>query len=580
MTVTANVEFGRYMGRLSALFALLVLILAMIGIRVWQTSNRFVAEDTWVAHTLEVKNATQTVLARLGGIQAAATVYAATGAPLRAAEFTVESPQLDTDLAALAKLVQENPEQKQRVIAFSTAVQVRQDLLAEAVAARRQTGKLPRLPENAPTDAHRVAASIIAAEDALLSLRREQARNTARLTRTLTASAVLLSIGFLALMFWLIRNAHRRTAISAHELRAANTQLADALNETRRSSSDLQHLNQFGEMLQACHTLDEVRAGIPDAMQELLPGIGGRVALLNPSQNLLSVGAHWGDHGVIAESIFAPEDCWALRRGQAYPLAGTSGGFVCQHVHWPNPDLPDAGYLCIPLTAQGEVIGVMTVDANRSIDANSRRLAIAAAEQLALALANLRLQETLRTQSIRDPLTGLFNRRYLEVSLERELARAARRNHPMAVLMLDLDHFKRFNDSHGHDAGDTLLVQFADVLKRNTRSEDIACRYGGEEFTILLPEVDADSARKRAERIRNATAEMIVKLREQPLERISVSIGLAIFPDDARNGIDLLRNADAALYRAKRAGRNRIMTVDDDKTASGSKDIVPKPSHE
>ncbi len=555
------------MVRLSILFAVLVMILMTIGILVWRTSNRFVAEDAWVAHTLEVKSATQTVLARLGAIQAAATVYGATGAPLRAAEFIVESPLLDDDLAALAALVNDNPEQQKRVRDFRTAAQGRQDLLASIVAQRRETGKIPPLPENAPTGARRSAAQIIAAEDALLSTRRQEARYTARLTRALTASAVLLSIGFLALMFWLIRISSRRNAIAARELRAANSQLADILKQTQRSSSDLQHLNQFGEMLQACRTLDEVRAGIPDAIGDLLPGIGGRVALLNPSQNLLAVGVHWGEHGVIAESIFAPEDCWALRRGQTYPLAGASGGFVCQHVHWPNPDLPDARYLCVPLAAQGEVIGVMTFDASGPIDAHSRRLAITAAEQLAMALANLRLQETLRTQSIRDPLTGLFNRRYLEVSLERELARAARRNHPLTVLMLDLDHFKRFNDTHGHDAGDTLLMEFAEVLKRNTRSEDIACRYGGEEFTILLPEVDDANGRKRAEQIRAATAELVALHRGQPLEHVSVSIGMALFPDNARIGADLLRSADSALYRAKRTGRNRVVAASDDETA-------------
>lgn len=565
--VLTKIESRKYLRRLSALFIALVLILATVGILVWKSSNRFSAEDAWVQHAKDVENATQTAIGRLSALQAAATVYGATGAPLRSAEFSLESPRLEDDLTTLAALVEDDPAQTRRVQAFSKAVQARYELLTQIVSTRRKTGQIPALPEEAPTQLRRDAAQIIAANNEFLSASRQKAHYAAHMTRILTASAIVLSIGFLGVMFWLMRHASWRSAMAARQLRAANSQLADALDETRRRSNDLKHLNQFAEMLQACRTIDEVRAGLVDAFGQLLPGFGGRMALLNPSQNLLAVGAHWGEHGLIAESIFAPEDCWALRRGQAYPPAESSGGFVCQHVHWPNPDQPDARYFCIPLAAQGEVIGVLTFDSLQSIDTHSRSLAVAAAEQLAMALANLRLQETLRTQSIRDPLTGLFNRRYLEVSVERELARATRRNQPLTVLMLDLDHFKQFNDTHGHDGGDALLVQFAEILKRNTRSEDIACRYGGEEFTILLPEVDAVSARARAEQIRAATSEMVAQHRGKTLGHVSVSIGMAVFPENARVGADLMRSADSALYRAKRSGRNRVVAASDNEAA-------------
>ncbi|HET8940418.1 MAG TPA: diguanylate cyclase [Rudaea sp.] len=565
--VLTKIDSRKFLRRLSALFIALVLILATVGVLVWTSSNRFSAEDAWVQHAKDVENATQTAIGRLSALQAAATVYGATGAPLRLAEFSLESPRLDDDLTTLAALVEDDPAQTRRVQAFSKAAQARYELLSQIVSTRRKTGQIPALPEQGPTQLRRDAAQIIAANNEFLSVSRQKAHYAARMTRILTASAIVLSIGFLGVMFWLMRHASWRNAMAARQLRAANSQLADALEETRRRSNDLKHLNQFAEMLQACRTIDEVRAGLVDAFGQLLPGLGGRMALLNPSQNLLAVGAHWGEHGMIAESIYAPEDCWALRRGQAYAPAEASGGFVCQHVHWPNPDQPDARYFCLPLAAQGEVIGVLTFDSLQSIDAHSRSLAVAAAEQLAMALANLRLQETLRTQSIRDPLTGLFNRRYLEVSVERELARATRRNQPLTVMMLDLDHFKQFNDTHGHDGGDALLVQFAKILKRNTRSEDIACRYGGEEFTILLPEVDAVSARARAEQIRAATSEMVAQHRGKTLAHVSVSIGMAAFPENARVGADLMRSADSALYRAKRSGRNRVVAASDDETA-------------
>jgi diguanylate cyclase (GGDEF)-like protein len=179
-------------------------------------------------------------------------------------------------------------------------------------------------------------------------------------------------------------------------------------------------------------------------------------------------------------------------------------------------------------------------------------------DQLALAIANLRLQQSLREQSIRDPLTGLFNRRYLEASLPRELARAERRKSRVALLMLDLDHFKRYNDDHGHDAGDALLAQFGATLGNLCRSEDIACRYGGGEFTVVLVDIDAESALLRAETIRNATTRIEPRHRGQRLPAPSVSIGVAMSSD----GIlpeELRRAADQALYRAKREGRDRVV---------------------
>ncbi len=552
------------MGRLSLVFAVLIAILITITVSVWQTTEHFEEQSGWVTHALEVENLTETALARLGKIASAAVVYSAIGAAPRAAEFAAESPKLDQDLQALTDLVADNPEQTARVRSFTIAVQARHDLLEKAVAARRATGMLPELPAAGPVDAHRIADSIILSEEQLLERRRSDVRATASATRMLTVAATLLSIVFLVAAFLVIRRTHVRQIEQQQTLRQGNVQLQAALEKSQRLSDNMQQLARFGELLQTCRTVDEIREGVQHALGALLPGLGGRLALFNPSQNLLAIGAHWGQHGLIAESVFPPEDCLALRRGQAYPPAAGSEGFVCKHVQWPNPDFPDSNYLCIPLAAQGEVIGVLTLDAMRAIDPHERRLAIAASEQLALALANMRLQDTLRTQSIRDPLTGLFNRRYLEVSFERELLRATRRKLPLAVLMLDIDHFKRFNDSHGHDAGDALLAHFAEVLKRTTRKEDIACRYGGEEFTVVLQEADETIAQQRAEHLRIATAEMSVTHRHMQLEHVTVSIGYAVFPRDGNTPEDLLRRADVALYAAKKAGRNRVVSALDD----------------
>ena len=180
------------------------------------------------------------------------------------------------------------------------------------------------------------------------------------------------------------------------------------------------------------------------------------------------------------------------------------------------------------------------------------------AEHVALALSNLKLHETLRSQSIRDPLTGLFNRRFMEESLVREVLRAARNQGPLGVIMIDLDGFKSFNDTFGHDAGDTLLREFGFLLRNNIRAEDIACRYGGEEFTLILPEATLEATLERAEQIREEIKRLKVLHRDQDLGQVTVSLGVAVFPNHGTTGEALLRAADTALYRAKIDGRDRV----------------------
>ncbi|MCE7950994.1 MAG: diguanylate cyclase [Xanthomonadales bacterium PRO7] len=549
--------------RLSVLFAITAALLLTLSVFIWHTLDRLVAENEWVTHTYEVMERTEAVISRLRAMQADAIAYAATGDVARRGEFEDMAPLLDAELNALADLVRDNAVQARRMADFTASIRQEQSESLQLVQDRRKSGSRPsEMPDIGLAKIRGLSAGILAEENRLLNERNLDSARSALITRSIAAAALLVSLLALALAYWLVLRSHREELRARAGLNEANLRLNQSLADARDMSETMSKLATFGELLHGCQTLDEVREGIGKSLGGLLPQLGGRMALINPSQNLASIGAHWGRHGLLAESVFAPEDCWALRRGQAYPLAGTTPSFSCKHVQWPNPDCPGAGYLCVPLAAHNEMIGVLTFDGERAPTADERRIALAAAEQLSLALANLRLKETLRTQSIRDPLTGLFNRRYLEVSLERELQRSARRSQTLAVLMLDIDHFKRFNDSHGHEAGDALLAQFAEVLQRAARSEDIACRYGGEEFTVILLEADAATAQRRAETIRQATADMSVTYRQQQLPHVTVSIGLAVYPRDAQTPAELLRRADAALYLAKKAGRNRVATAE------------------
>jgi len=191
----------------------------------------------------------------------------------------------------------------------------------------------------------------------------------------------------------------------------------------------------------------------------------------------------------------------------------------------------------------------------------AHRLAITVAGQLSMAFANLRLRDSLREMSIRDPVTGLFNRRYMKETLDRELSRATRDNSELGILMIDVDHFKAFNDVHGHEAGDVVLEAVGDMLTRYSRTSDIACRFGGEEFVVILPDCSVDDSRLRADELRHRIAGLRVPFRKIELSGPTISCGVAAFPLHGATAEDLLHSADGALYAAKKAGRDQVVVA-------------------
>jgi diguanylate cyclase (GGDEF)-like protein len=226
-------------------------------------------------------------------------------------------------------------------------------------------------------------------------------------------------------------------------------------------------------------------------------------------------------------------------------------------------------HLCMPLIAQGETMGLLYLEkkpwdeeaagAGKGLTKQQQKLASTLAEHISLSLANLKLRESLRHQAIRDSLTGLFNRRYLQETLEREIHRVQRRDATLGVIMMDVDHFKNFNDTYGHEAGNRLLAVLGRYLQGSIRAEDIACRYGGEEFTLILPEVSPEVLLERAEAIRKGAEELEVLYQGTMLGGVTISLGLSYFPQHGAEGETLLQAADAALYQAKRSGRNRVI---------------------
>jgi diguanylate cyclase (GGDEF)-like protein len=348
---------------------------------------------------------------------------------------------------------------------------------------------------------------------------------------------------------------HRATVERHDEVGA----LAGAINTMAERidarSLQSQRLGDLGQMLQASLASEEACKVFAGLAPQLLHAPVGSVALFNASRNLLSPHATWGAEGVEPEP-FAVEDCWALRRGRVHHPR-SDGEFRCAHltqVGW-------EGGLCVPMISQGDTLGVLTLCPSQPYSPELVTLAESVGERFGLTVANLRLRDRLRDQSIRDLLTGLFNRRYLEETLLRELNRAERTSRPLGLLVIDIDHFKRLNDSYGHDAGDAALAEVGRLLGKSFRSSDIACRFGGEEFVVVLPEAVRGFAATRAESLRLAVKELRVNVRGTPIQSMSVSIGVAHFPDDGRTPEDLIRAADVALYAAKAQGRDRVVVA-------------------
>ena len=260
---------------------------------------------------------------------------------------------------------------------------------------------------------------------------------------------------------------------------------------------------------------------------DIFPDFRGALLLMNDSRNHLEVVGGWAGHEP-AESIYEPSACWALRTGHIHLVAKVEAAAVCGHV--PESHNP---YFCIPILAQGEAIGVLhfeSIDGAGNWSEDQLVLPNSFTEQIGLSIANIRLREMLKLQSIRDPLTGAFNRRYLDEVFERELRRAERAGQSVGVIMMDLDHFKDFNDTFGHSAGDAALQELGAILLKQVRSQDVVCRYGGEEFIILLPGVGEANTRSRADEIRARVKECIVTYQGRPLTKISVSAGVSAFP--------------------------------------------------
>ncbi len=327
----------------------------------------------------------------------------------------------------------------------------------------------------------------------------------------------------------------------------------DGLAEHTR---ELAMVSAGSRMLQAARDEGQVNEVVGQVLRDLAPNSRGYFAAVSPSNDLVEICVSWGYDD--APPPFVPTDCLALQMGRSVHRTGSLVRVDCRHA------LPQRGdYVCIPVQSAAGSLGVLHVATESAIDRKRCDVMEVFAAHIGLELANLRMRDALRSQTVRDPLTGLYNRRYFDETLSRELLAAARHGSTLAVLMIDVDHFKRLNDSQGHAAGDDALRTFARRMRATFRESDVLCRYGGEEFAVILPEVDLGQAFDRAETLRRQVTETELVSGYAAMGNITISIGVAVSSEFSEPQA-IVRAADAALYQAKRMGRNATWVCSND----------------
>jgi diguanylate cyclase (GGDEF)-like protein len=508
----------------------------------------------WIEHSQTVMSNLQSETQRLDRIDTSIRLYQLTrdGEHMRNAQSTQVT--FDSGALRLEELVADNQRQSMEAQQLETCsislgraiagLNTRTDGASSSLLECRQS--LGRLRE---------------VESELLTKRTEALKLYSARNVVLSIAATVLSTTLILTLFgFLLRDALRRKRYE-QQLYDANEKLAGTVRALERQARESALLTGVRDELHLCVKPAQAQECTARYFEQLLPGTSGCLNLINNTRQVVETGASWGRSTLMMDE-FPIEGCCGLRSGRMRWRRPTQSEVHCAHFN----DLPPEYYVCIPLAAYGDTLGFVSIECPSPgvaamVDANMAPLQ-ELIELTSISIAGLNLRSRLEQQSIRDGLTGLFNRHFMEIALDRELRRADRQQTPVAIMMLDIDHFKQFNDTYGHEAGDIVLRELGAALLESVRTEDILCRFGGEEFIAILPETTLDAAIERAELLRGMVSEMRVRNRGESLRGTTMSIGVAVYPQHGETMEEILRAADRALYEAKHLGRNRVVPAE------------------
>lgn len=584
----------RIISRFKVVAAVLVTVVVLLA-NAWllqTTLWRLLDASTWVRQTLDVRLNLSDILAQLINAETGQRGYLLTGEqrylePYHRATFGVEQ-----SLEVLRALLQDNFAQVERLGQMDALVQEKLEELATTIEVHANHGDEAArqlvLDDRGKSIMDSIRGAVREMQDTEMALLAEREIAYASAQRNVTVASIGFAVKVLvliAVLFYFMRREIANRNASTVQIAEYARSLDDSLKELRIERNEIAQLNEASAFLQSCNTLEEVSLLIRGFMQRMFPHHHGGIFTYAASRNQLDRFVHWGAR-LSGPDHMTPNDCWALRRGQDYFRVTGAATPVCRHLSDAAATASgnerhkvDVDSFCVPLVAHGETLGLLVLvladpeqqltQARRDeVQTSAHRLSDFLSRQLGLTLANLKLRESLNEQSIRDPLTNAFNRRYLEVVARTELAQARRSDRPLGVVMLDIDHFKRFNDVHGHLAGDAALVGVATFIQRNIRESDWLFRYGGEEFLLLLRDVDAVEMEHRLNELRHGVANVQLQHGDTVLPHVTMSMGAAVFPTDVDEAVAgtnpevvldrLIQLADGALYTAKNSGRNQV----------------------
>ena len=545
----------RFSGYFKSQYLLFLLAMGAVPIMLWllhQSSSELAQSRAWVSHTNLVLITLDHIRIDAGAVEGARRGYFITKQDAYLPAYYQAKKTLPRNLADLKSLTADNPDQQGRVEQLAPAINELLNMADSEISGpsydASQSGLRMAHARELLEQVRSIYAQMSSEEEVLLRIREQDSKNK---LRDLNLWLIGISIGFIALILIAFLNGQREIK----QRRLAEDALLESEGINQLTVRNLSLMGEMTSLLQACSDADESLDVICQYAARLLNTDSGALYLFRESRNQVELSVSWGEESK-SDVIFQPEDCWALRRGELHVLDHATHSIACRH----QQDWGDICSVCVPIVAQGNVMGTLYLENrhNREIRLDERNLAQNLANQIALAMSSIKLRDTLRNLSVRDPLTGLFNRRYMEESLQREIATAKRKNRPLGLAILDLDHFKTFNDTFGHDAGDMLLREVGSVLAKNSRAGDIACRFGGEEFVMIFPEATPNILLQLTNQLRQTIYAMQLQHFGRSLGQVSASFGIAAFPHHGSTTEDLLRAADKALYRAKATGRNKV----------------------
>ena len=600
MNATNGIDGGSLKSyKLSPLVLLFLSAILAVSFVCYYAANQFnvmLAADSMTAHSYKVMRMTRNVEMRMMSLEMNLRSYLLSGNDSYVGGWKRDVGMIKGEITTLSRLVRENPAQSAKVNQLSAFIDSRIALLNKVSGLKSEDALLSSDIDNmlrnefAFSGMTQTADEIATLENSELKQRNMLLYNNVATAQKMIVMGMLAGVTVLLLSFIFLRRHQSNNCvlkdgeISTHtdaqriigennELRQTNDKLNVDLEEMKDRNEKISLLLEMSDIMLASSEMSEMSELIAKYCSKVLNFSRGVFYIMHSSKNYLEASSCWGMPNA-QTSNFAADKCWALRMGHIYDANSVDVELVCDHAKQRTSSSDKFSSLCIPLRAQNDIYGLLYVEivSNNEkevvLSHNDRMLVYGFTEVAALAMANIQLRASLMHQSLRDPLTSLYNRRYLLEFLTKQIYQCERTKSSLAVLMIDVDFFKKVNDIYGHDAGDIVLKELSQLFINHVRPGDVACRYGGEEFILVLYNINDANAASRADKLRHEVSLLTIKYGAQLLSSISISVGVSIYPIDGVTIESLIEKADGALYFAKNSGRNKVIMSSEINTTS------------